>query len=159
LVLIANASLAENDLRNAWAAFLGKYYWEWMGTFTFRDGAVHPEAADKRFRLLVSMANRTLHGPRWAKKGRGISWARGLEKQRRGAVHFHALLSGVGQLRRLTYMDIWDRIAGFARIERPRSQEFVMRYISKYVVKGGDIDLGGPWFSGIDRGPKLPFDP
>jgi hypothetical protein len=46
-------------LRNAWIAFLGRWEWEWFWYFTFRD-RVHPEAADKRFRVLISQATRVL---------------------------------------------------------------------------------------------------
>src|SRR5262245_36635738 len=46
-------------LRDAWIALLGRWEWEWFCTFTFRD-LVHPEAADKRFRVFVSQANRVL---------------------------------------------------------------------------------------------------
>jgi hypothetical protein len=46
-------------LRDAWIALLGRWEWEWFCTFTFRD-LVHPEAADKRFRVLLSQANRVL---------------------------------------------------------------------------------------------------
>lgn len=144
------------DLRGAWAYFLAPYNWSWTATFTFRDAMVHPERADKLFRVFVSKANRQLFGPRWAKKRVGISWARGLEFQRRGTAHYHALLSNVGELRRLTYMDLWSDLAGYARIERPRERHDVVRYISKYVVKGGEIDLGGPWFN-VRQGPLLPF--
>jgi hypothetical protein len=45
--------------RDAWIDFLGRWEWEWFCTFTFRD-MVHPEAADKRFRVLISQANRVL---------------------------------------------------------------------------------------------------
>jgi hypothetical protein len=46
-------------LRDAWIALLGRWEWEWFCTFTFRD-MVHPEAADKRFRVLLSQATRVL---------------------------------------------------------------------------------------------------
>jgi len=160
----------------AWAGWLQGYPWEWTGTFTFRTpapapvtvfcrrdrppratGLVHPETADKRFRVYVSKINRVLYGPRWYKRGLGINWVRGLEFQRRGTIHYHALFSGVGELRRLTYVDLWNELAGFARIERPRNRVDVVRYISKYVVKGGEIDLGGPWFDDRDVGLPLPF--
>jgi len=165
---------SSQDLREAWAELLAAYPWDWTGTFTFRTpracdlsvyskrhrppratGLVHPETADKTFRLYVSKINRALYGPRWYKKGLGVNWARGLEFQRRGTTHYHALFSGTGELRRLTYMDLWNELAGFARIESPRDRQDVVRYISKYVVKGGEIDLGGPWFS--DHHLPLPF--
>src|SRR5215831_9804053 len=56
----ASATPVDRDaLRDAWIALLGRWEWEWFCTFTFRD-MVHPEAADKRFRVLISQANRVL---------------------------------------------------------------------------------------------------
>ena len=102
----------------------------------------------KRFRYLVSTINRHLYGPRWAKKqardGVGVRWVCASEPQRRGVIHFHALMAGVGDVRRLGVMDEWYRIAGIARIEEPKQHDAVARYVSKYVVKGGEIDMGGP---------------
>src|SRR5215472_1387620 len=40
-------------LRDGWIRLLERWEWEWFSTFTFRD-LVHPEAADKRFRVLIS---------------------------------------------------------------------------------------------------------
>lgn len=146
LPAVADRRLQSSSLKDAWVAFLLKHPWEWIGTFTFRNGIVHPETANKRFMLFVSLINRELHGPRWAKRGFGVSWVRGCELQRRGTIHFHALFGDVGNLRRLTWMDRWTKLAGFARIEAPRNREQVLGYVSKYVVKGGEIDFGGPWF-------------
>ncbi len=130
-------------LRDAWIALLGRWEWEWFCTFTFRD-LVHPEAADKRFRVLISQANRVLYGHRWHKQGRSLRWVRALEYQKRDVIHYHALMAGVQDLRRLTWMDRWHELAGYARIEPIESSAAVARYVSKYVVKGGEIDLGGP---------------
>jgi len=157
-VSLNEAEKANLALRGGWVSFLGGYRWDWLGTFTFREGRVHAEAADKLFRVFISKANRVKYGRRWHKKGLGISWVRGLERQRRGTLHYHALLSGVGELRRLTYMDLWNELAGFAKIEPPRSRADVVRYVSKYVVKGGEIDLGGPWFNVRHGVPSLPFE-
>ena len=130
-------------LRDAWIALLGRWEWEWFCTFTFRD-LVHPEAADKRFRVLISQANRVLYGHRWHKQGRGLRWVRALEYQKRDVIHYHALIAGVQNLRRLTWMDRWHELAGYARIEPIDCAAAVSRYVSKYVVKGGEIDMGGP---------------
>src|SRR2546426_1882085 len=140
-------------LRDAWIALLGRWQWEWFCTFTFHD-LVHPEAADKRFRVLISQANRVLYGVRWAKHGAGLRWVRALEYQKRDVIHYHALLAGVQDLRRLYWMDRWDELAGYARIEPIQSAGAVASYVSKYVIKGGEIDLGGPLIP-----PKLPLFP
>ena len=63
-----------------------------------------------------------------------------MELQRRGTIHYHALLAGVGAVRRLTMMDEWAKLAGWARIRPVEHQDRV----AKYVAKGGVIDLGGP---------------
>jgi hypothetical protein len=149
------SSLSREVQREEWSKFLGRWEWEWFATLTFRH-EIHPEAADKRFRVLISMGNRELYGPRWSKKRRGIRWIRALEYQRRGVIHFHALLSGIGNLRRLSYMDRWNRMAGFAKIEPIKNAEAVRRYVSKYVIKGGEIDLGGIWLDPPEVRP-LPF--
>lgn len=135
--------MAAKALCDAWVDFLTPYPWDWFATLTFRD-MVHPERADKLFRLWCSEINRSIWGPRWYKKRQGIFWVRALELQRRGVIHFHALMSGRGfdlndHARRLTYMDRWYELAGIARIEVPRT-EAVVNYVSKYVAKGGDID-------------------
>ena|SRR6516162_3775841 len=140
----ASATPVDRDAhRDAWIAFLGRWEWEWFATFTFRD-PVHPEAADKRFRVLVSECNRALYGPRWHKHGQGIRWMRALEYQKRDVIHYHALMAGVKDLRRLTWMDRWYELSGIARIEKIDAADAVVRYVSKYVVKDGEIDLGGP---------------
>jgi hypothetical protein len=81
-------------LQDAWIVFLRQWAWQWFYTFTFRE-SVHPESADKRFRLLISMVNRELYGLRWHKKGFGVQWVRALEFQKRGVIHYHALVAGV----------------------------------------------------------------
>lgn len=127
--------------------------WHWTGTFTFAPGresvraGVHPESADKAFRFFVSSLNREIWGPRWAKKPHGgIIWARGQEYHKSGRIHHHAVFAGPtfdlnSEIRRLTWMDWWYRHFGIARLERPRSQNDVSGYVSKYVTKGGEVDL------------------
>ncbi len=78
------------------------------------------------------------------KRGQGVRWVRSLEWQKRGVLHFHALFAGVEGLRRLSWMDRWHAIAGYGRIEEPRAAEAVVCYASKYVSKGGQVDVGGP---------------
>lgn len=87
--------------------------------------------------------NRALYGSRWYKRHQGIPWVCATEYQRRGVIHFHALLAGVQDLRQLSWMDEWNRLAGFAKIEPIRTVDAVQRYVSKYVIKGGEIALGG----------------
>ena len=148
---LAGPDTDRRRLVEAWAEFLERWSWDWFCTLTFRGDAVHPEAADKRFRVWVSKINRELYGPRWWKHGQGVRWVRALETQRRGVIHYHALLGGAGvdELRRLSWMDEWVRLAGYARIEPPENGAAVRAYCAKYVAKGGELDL---W----DRVPRRP---
>jgi len=134
------------QLHKGWISFVSRYEWQWFCTMTFRD-SVHPESADKRFRMFVSKLNRKLFGPRWSsKKHTTVYWARGLEYQKRGVLHFHALLACAGKdlnhiaIRR-DWEAVWQDLSGYARIEKVRSQKDASRYVTKYVTKGGQIDL------------------
>jgi hypothetical protein len=144
--LPACAGVSNSDgasgLRDAWLTLLGR--WDWDGVYLTCRDCGHPAAAAKRFRVLISQANRVLYGHRWHKQGQGLGWVRALEYQKRDVIHYHALMAGVQDLRRLTWMDRWHELAGYARIEPIESTAAVSRYVSKYVVKGGEIDLGGP---------------
>lgn len=146
-----------SELQSAWVELLDRYHWDLFGSLTFREDT-HPESAYKRFRLFLSMLNRKLYGPRWFKHNKGISYCLALEKQRRGVVHFHCLLADpelVPMLKAGWFQqdngrwsnelnEMWNELAGFARVQPVEQREAVTRYCSKYVVKGGEIELGGP---------------
>ena len=133
-------------LHRGWTTLLGRYRWMWFCTMTFRD-SIHPEAADKLFRLFASKLNRALFGPRWHEKSHvTLYWARGIEYQKRGVLHFHALLGCRGKnlnhfAVRKYWESVWNDLAGYARIEVVRSERDAARYVTKYVSKGGQIDL------------------
>lgn len=131
-------------VQDGWAEFISRYPWEWFVTLTFISD-IHPEAALKSMRVWISKLNRELFGPRWYKKvPKGAYWVAAIEYQKRGVIHLHILMAGVGDARRLSYMDIWESMGnknGFARIEPAQSNNAVSRYLSKYVTKDGEIFL------------------
>jgi hypothetical protein len=102
---------------------------------TFPD-RIHPEAAGKLWRVFLRQLPPT-------------RWARALEYQKRGVLHYHALVwfGGGQELRRLSFMDRWYALAGgFARIVAYDPARGAGFYLGKYVSKGGEVDLGGPWW-------------
>jgi hypothetical protein len=147
-------------LQAAWLDLLGRYDWQWFATFTFLDH-IHPEAADKRYRVWVSKLNRHLYGVKWYKRNQGVCWVRALEYQKRGVLHFHALLlhptKDLNQIAmRFHWKDVWWQInkdkktgrgRGIADIQKPADVAHVSRYVSKYVIKDGQIDVS----------PNLPY--
>jgi hypothetical protein len=146
-------------LQDAWVAFLGQWRWEWSLDLTFR-GIVHPEEADKRFRRFVPRMNRDAYGSRWRERGWGFRWARGSEYQRRGAIHFHVLMTAVGltrprRLRPRTWMKIWHKLGGYGKVRKLESlwdEMTARRYLCKGVPDRGEVEIGGP----RRRGKRLP---
>ncbi len=99
-------------------------------------------------------ARRKLSGSWWnaQRKGRArVVWALGVEPQRSGKLHAHAVMRWPSMLadpiRRVGW-HLWTGPKssggldhGFSRIEPPRCQHDVAGYVSKYVVKGGELYL------------------
>lgn len=166
---------ADTRVRDAWADVLGRYPAHCFATLTFRqqrfyrdkrtgkvlasdrtgnNGSVHPEAADKAFRVFLSKINGDIYGRSWSKKWHGgCQWIRGSEFHKDGRLHFHALISApTDDLWRLTHLRQhhrwWLDEFGFNRLERPRSQRDVQDYVADYVVKDGLLDFSrnfGAW--------------
>jgi hypothetical protein len=138
------------SLKREWAGFLNYMGnrlggWEWYGTFTFRE-AIHPESADKAYRIWYGLLNRAAlgeHNTEWSWRLFSI---RALEWQKRGVLHYHALIGGgVSDLHRVQWCKYWEQIDatrhGMARIYKFDSNGGAEQYCSKYVTKGGNIDL------------------
>ena len=142
-------------LADAWRDFLGEFPWEWFCTLTFRD-SVHPEAAFKTFRYWIALLNAEEWGRRWRRRTDargGVHWVCALEWQKRGVLHFHALVGADRAVQgarqdvlyrhdRRRWAQKWDDLAGFARIDLIEDcEQAVHGYVSKYVAKGGQIEL------------------
>jgi hypothetical protein len=69
----------------------------------------------------------------------GLVWALGLERQRRGVLHFHVVLANVGALPYQVVRDHWPH--GYSWVQRARRVEDVSAYLAKYVAKGGEVDF------------------
>ena len=137
------------EISQEWAEYLSNPAFDWSlyGHFSFR-GYPHIESACKAWDTFIHELNRKIFGwYYWKDKSKGVPWARGTEYQKRGAVHFHAIIGGVPDcVGRFDLMERWHDMAGISRIfayERERGAEFYMSK-SSYAWKKGEIDLGGP---------------
>lgn len=146
-VVLPSYVTKRNRLHLEWAGFLATQNWQWFVTFTFKE-EIHPESADKLFRVWVNKVNREIYGQRWRKKASGgIKWVRALEWQKRGVLHYHALVANVGYASREKWAAEWAKLgedskAGFIRIDQyDDTLGGAEAYLSKYVAKDGDIDL------------------
>lgn len=172
---VADGPGSQSIARDAWIALLDRLGpWEWFVTLTFAD-ELAPLNAVARFDRWCRLLSRAIYGPRWKLGARvyrcGLSWVVAAEYQRRGVIHFHALMRGpsLPDVNRFQWERVWRKVAagrpaeleqdavGFlhssagrrrgpgrnwASIEEPRSGA-VAHYCSKYVTKGGCLDLGG----------------
>ena len=129
-----------------WEALLDRYTWDWFATFTFASEK-HPEAADKVYRVWMSKLQRSVAGNSWHKRPADtVRWARGIEWQRRGVLHFHALLYhrlGLNQIAgRFEAARTWQALTdSFAKILPCDSSGAVRSYVAKYCGKGGLVDV------------------
>ena len=137
----ANISLAI-EAKQAFGEMLSIPDWEWYVTNTFKLDYVSPRQADKAWyawynsvRVAVKAINKapSVYGP-----GTPF-YFRVKEYQDRGTLHFHALIGNVGDLRRLSFKDLWE-CYGFARVEAYEAGKGANFYVGKYLTKTqGDI--------------------
>jgi hypothetical protein len=147
-------SCQAQELKQAWGSWLTEIGdriggWDWWATLTFRD------CTDAEIARGWTKPGWRYTGGAWdalvreieGQKGmfRTTRWVRGREYQHwRGVPHFHALIGGVQDLRRMDLVDWWFQHYGIARIlpyDRELGAGF---YLCKYVTK----DLGDIQFSG-----------
>jgi len=128
--------------RSAFGEWLSLPQWDWYTTHTFKADYVSPRQADRAW---YSWFN----GLRVSAKAKGYTpslygdtapfYFRVAEYQDRGTLHYHALIGGVGDIRRLLFKDMWE-LNGFARVEQYDPIRGAAGYVAKYLTKGsGDI--------------------
>jgi len=128
--------------RIAFGEWLSLPAWDWYTTHTFKADYVSQKEADRAWYIWFN-------GLRTTAKAAGLTpsiWGklapfyfRVAEYQDRGTLHFHALIGGVGDIRRLLFKDIWEQY-GFARVEAYEPGKGANFYVGKYLNKAdGDI--------------------
>lgn len=127
-------ALVRADLRQPLGDWIGTFPWDWWVTLTFTDW-IHPERAAQRYDL-------------WARAlqeetGRVMPHARATEWQKRGVLHFHALLYNVRRsTNRLKWCRRWEWIGGgHARIVPYDREKRAAYYLGKYLVKGETVEM------------------
>ncbi len=142
------------DLRQAWAAYIVQLPnivgapFEYWATLTYRNAEEMPahharEITARRFGYFTQEINARLYGKRWKRTGKGVWGAIATELHKSGFPHHHVIMGGEGLragLRRLDIKDMWDHLFGIARVADYKG-EAAARYITKYVCKGGIVDI------------------
>lgn len=138
------------SLRGAWGTWIGAQPWDLFVTLT-SEKQTHPEAMLKRFRYCMNKASDHCYGRSRKATDTRLQWVVGLERTRQGWPHSHAVVRFPGiELRGpqgkaifdLGYWQHWmSSTGGFAWIDIPRSEQAVVQYVTKYVVKDGELEV------------------
>lgn len=114
--------------------------WQLFLTLTFR----HPIGEERALGVLYAFIhglNKKTFGKRYRRKvGRSyFSFVHAIEYQKRDVIHFHALIDKRIPIR--FARALWEKWAGFIYIEKIKNKRDVTSYVSKYVLKGGQISV------------------
>ncbi len=117
---------------------------QWYVTQTFKLPWVSPKAADRAwygwFNSVRLGAKALLITPELT-GAKAPFYFRVTEYQDRGTLHYHSLIGGVADIRRLTFKDFWE-LNGFARVEEYDRGLGANFYVGKYLAKAdGDGDI------------------
>ncbi len=115
-------------VKQAWGDWLSENWnWEWYATLTFRDnvGVVRANSLWQMWYKQLITATR-----------RDVQYVRFTEWQRnRGIPHYHVLMLNLKHVRRLTWLDRWVDLAGWARIHKYNPNKGAAYYLTKYITK------------------------
>jgi len=167
---LPSSGFVKVDLKDAWINFIKRYEpFTWYVTLTFKEPK-HPESADKAFFRWIRHINECLYGRRYREKKKGVTYIKCMEYQKRDVIHFHCLIGDphLYKLKRLDFMKAWEcgcnsskeLVNGFARIFKYDATRGAVNYCSKYVLKGGEIDVyisPEQWHLLNDKEPTLQF--
>lgn len=135
------------SLRDAWGEWLGHRPWDLFVTLT-SERRTHPEALLKRFRYCTHKIADHLYGRHWDRRTGGPEFVVGMERHRSGWPHSHAVLrlpsvdmSDPLQFNLAHWQEFITDTGGFCHLARPRNQDDVVGYCTKYVLKEGDLTL------------------
>ena len=157
-------------LKDAWINFIKRFepFYLYV-TLTFKEPK-HPEAADKAFFKWIRYINECLYGRRYREKKKGVTYIKCMEYQKRDVIHFHCLIGDPHLDKSMIwdFMKAWETdchrskelVNGYARIYEYNAARGAVNYCSKYVLKGGEIDLfisPEQWHLLNDKEPMLQF--
>jgi hypothetical protein len=152
-------------LPEAWKSLVDSKPWDIYMTFTFVD-YIHPVSARRLFDRFIRKLNARYYGTHFRRKHVGFSYVVATEMQKRGVVHFHALLRGdrtfiqrgassysrqfqtdiaraqlISSCSSIWATQVSPNICGFSDVAWYDPKRAASGYISKYVSKGGELDL------------------
>ena len=119
------SAVVSNQRVNAWVEMLETHTWELYCHLTFSQH-VSDATADRQFKKWINGLNRVVFGSRYTSdKNRkdsdgGLYWVRSTERQKRGALHLHAVIGNPSDRKQLIpeLCEVrWNKLAGDAKID------------------------------------------
>lgn len=134
-------------LSSTWGAWLHAFSWGWWCHLTFRLPPSR-ERAEKLFAVWIHWISQKLYGRNFYLHHDGVRWARGIEWQRRGAIHFHVLIAEADRLDIDAAVCKWKKLSGGdAEIDPYDHTRDATGYLAKVYsgLQTGEIHIGGRW--------------
>lgn len=135
------------DVPSSWGKWLHASSWGWWCHLTFRLPPSR-EKAEKLFTAWVHWISQKLYGRSFYRFHDGVRWARGIEWQKRGAIHFHVLVAETEKLDMAEAARKWRKFSG----ETPKISLYAPKkgatfYLAKVYsgLQTGEIHIGGRW--------------
>lgn len=120
---------------------------DWISDISYNKDA-QERFARQQYLIWIRALNESIYGRRFRERGLGVDNAYGMEFQRRGVIHLHAVLKGIPKEVSMTKWAVkwWHQHGnnGYATIESYDPKLGAVGYLGKYIVKGGQVDL---WLS------------
>lgn len=109
---------------------------------------VQEEHSVRMYRRWARKLNEEVFGMRYRNHGKGLLHVYAIEYQKRGVAHIHSLIKDVPEsCMRKRFERIWEGLHsnnGYANIFPYDPERGATGYISKYVLKGGKVDMIAP---------------
>jgi hypothetical protein len=138
-----------DELQESWASTVEGFapWWSfWTLTFDLkgRGFEVSEDEANNRFRRFIQILNVDLFGKHYVQMVGHcyFPYAKVWERKAWGLGHLHALVSGPTNYTLAN--SVWRLMGGIIVIKPVTEQVGAARYVSKYVTKGGDVELWRP---------------
>lgn len=139
--------LSRSAVSQGYASLMGRFALPLLLTQTF-ENRTHPEVVGKAHRYFLNLFNRELHGNHWKRRGViGCQSVLGIERHKSGWPHSHAVIGHpdidlaaqeFASLRRSLKLES-DFQWGWSKLEVAKSAAHANAYVSKYIVKEGEI--------------------
>jgi hypothetical protein len=154
-LVISDMLAAHDNVREGWQSpgvknEIHQVYYDWLSraaewttfiTLTFKD-VKPPDQAYKCWTLLVRVLNQRAFGSHYTEKvGHSyFNYIVGIESTKsRDVVHFHVLIDKPVDYKLVHSW--WNKVAGFAWIERIKDKDKALHYVTKYCLKAGEDNV------------------